>query len=316
MNTIERLAQKLPNLRYGELLSKYTTIGLGGEAKALFVAEDIDGLAQAVIAAKELEIPYRVIGYGSDILFSDLGFKGLVIINRSNNVIFDEARSRVIADSGAALSRLISEAASRGLCGLEPLYGIPGTVGGAIFVNAGSHGSSIADFLRNSSVLTADGKVVNAKDEWFGFAYRSSKLKHKKNNFPPVILNGIFQLQRCKREVALDRVAHFKALKEQNQPLGERTCGSVFKNPAGSDNTTSEGSKEQSAGYLLDQSGAKKLKKHGLIVSKKHANWIINKGSSSAKDARTLIEEMRNLVDEKYKVTLEEEVEYLGDWDV
>lgn len=316
MDSVEKVREKLPGVKYNELLSKYSTMAVGGPARMLYVAEDVDALASAVAVARALAVPYRVVGFGSDVIFSDRGFDGLVIVNRSNNMVFDTEKGRVIADSGVPLSRLILEAASRGLCGLEALYGIPGTVGGAIYVNAGSHAIAISDFLKSSSVMVSSEKVLNAKPDWFEFEYRGTKLKYKKNDFPPVILNGIFQLQRCKKEVVLDKIAEFKKKKAAGQPLGERTCGSVFKNPAMSDNTSEEGSREHSAGYLLDQAGAKKLKMPQAYVSKLHANWVINRGSSSAKDVRKLIEEMRALVEEKYKITLQEEIEYLGDWDV
>jgi len=294
-------------------LKKYTTIGLGGNARYLVVARDLKQLINAVSAARSLAVGYRVIGFGSNLLISDRGFDGLIIVNRANSIQVDKSKGVVIAEGGAPLSKMILEAASQGLSGCESMFGIPGTVGGAICVNAGAHNEAISKYLKSATIMFSSDKIVSVESGWFDFKYRASKLKYKKEEFPPVILSAIFQFQQKRVEDALGEISKYKSWREKTQPIGEKTCGSVFRNPSGSDKNEEE-EKEKTAGYLLDQSGAKKLKVGSMKVSKKHANWIINDGRGTAYDARQLIESMRQAVSDKYSVSLEEEIEYLGDW--
>lgn len=308
---MDKLDLILKNLSKNVMLGKYTTIGLGGPARYLVEAHSAQELSDAVSAARNLGMPYRVLGYGSNLLISDSGFDGLVIINRAKSIEIDQARSRVFVESGASLSKMILEAASGGLCGLEPLFGIPGSVGGAICVNAGAHGTSISAALKSATLMLSSDKIVSVQADWFEFSYRSSKLKYKKEEFPPIILSAIFQFQKKKQADVSLEIAKYKNWRESHQPIGERTTGSVFRNLSGSD---SGENRERTAGYLLENSGAKKLKVGGVHVSRKHANWIVNETETSSDNARRLIEQMRQAVMDKFNVTLEEEIEYLGDW--
>jgi UDP-N-acetylmuramate dehydrogenase len=209
---------------------------------------------------------------------------------------------------------VILEAATFGLGGLEPLYGIPGTVGGAVIVNAGAHGVDIGSFLRSASVLVSSEKIINCKPNWFKFGYRTSKLKGINSESAPVVVSVIFQFQRRKKEDILEKIGEFKKWRSSHQPIGEKTCGSIFKNPAGTDDAQG-GQKEKTAGYILEQAGAKRLVVDGVRVAKIHSNWVINNGKAKAFDVRSLIEKMRSVVEEKFSLTLVEEVEYLGRWD-
>jgi len=306
-----KLISVLPQVQVNVELKKYTTISLGGKAKYLITVKDLRGLIDAISAARSLAMPYRVIGFGSNLLISDKGFDGLVIINRSNSLQVDKTKSMVISDGGVSLSKLILEAATNGLSGMEQMFGIPGTVAGAISVNAGAHEVSVSKFLKSATIMLSSDKIVSVNAEWFNFEYRSSRLKYKKDDFPPVILSAIFQFGQKRTQDILEEINKYKQWREKNQPVGEKTCGSVFKNPSRSHK---QDEKESSAGFLLDDSGAKKLKVGSVKVSKRHANWIINDGRGTALDARMLIEQMRGLVLDKYGVSLEEEIEYLGDW--
>jgi len=297
-----------------EELKKHTTIGVGGVADYFYIAKTIDELVEAVAVARNIGAPYRVIGLGSNLLISDSGYPGLVILNKTSYLSIDPVSGRVITDSGVPLSRVILEAGGQGLGGLESLYGIPGTVGGAVIGNAGAHGVSISEFLKSSSVLISSEKIISCKEKWFEFGYRTSRLKYKSTNSPPVVLNAIFQFQRRKNDSVLQDIAKFKKWREAHQPIGQRTFASVFKNPISTDNAVTEEDKERTAGYLLENSGAKKLSQGDAKVSKLHANWIINSGSATSFDVRTLIEKMRRAVSQKFHVDLEEEVEYLGVW--
>ncbi len=309
---MDKLEEILKNYSKNVELSLYTSIGLGGRARFLVEAKSIKELVDCVGAARTMGVPYKVLGFGSNILVSDKGFDGLIIINKTSAIEIDESKSRVIVDSGVALSKMILEAASHGLSALEPMFGIPGTVGGALCVNAGAHGASISSCLKSATLMISTDKIVSVQPEWFEFGYRTSKLKYKKDEFPPIVLSAIFQFQKKKPEDISSEIAKYKKWREQNQPIGQKTTGSVFRNLTGRDKNDDQ--KERTAGFLLDSSGAKKLKLGGVHVSKKHANWIINEGGSTSSDARKLIEQMRKLVIDKYSVALEEEIEYLGDW--
>lgn len=296
-----------------ESLGKYTGMGVGGVADYFVEADSIRRIGQAAAWAMQNGIDYEVIGRGTNIIVGGKGFRGLVIVNKTSGITFDTDKGRVIVESGYPLPKLILEAATQNLGGMEELFGIPGSVGGALVVNAGTHGVSIGSFLKTASVLLPDGKIVSFGPESFGFEYRYSKLKSRKSKNPPVVLNAIFQLHKKKGDAIISEISKSKAFREKSQPLGEKTSGSIFKNPSGSDAGTNL--KEKSAGYLLESSGAKSFAIGGAVVSKKHANWVVNKGSADSRSVRELIEKMRDAVKERFSVTLEEEVEYFGQWD-
>lgn len=310
MSWLKQLKTELPSIIEGERLGRYSTMGIGGPARALFVARNFDELSESVFAAKNAHAPFRIIGNGSNVIFSDEMIDALIIINKTNSINIDKTSGRVIVDSGVSLSKMILDAASNGLSGLEKLYGIPGTVGGAIVVNAGAHGVSIGDYLRQATLIASDEKILSCKNKWFDFGYRKSKLKYKKTASPTVVLNAIFQFHRRKSEDILRDVSQAKIFRQTHQPIGEKCSGSIFRNPAGTDKATGENI-QMTAGYLLEQIGAKKMVVGGARVSKLHANWIINTNNATSVDVRELIERMKQAVFEKFSVELEEEVEFL-----
>lgn len=293
-------------------LSKYASIGVGGISSYVIKTDSVNQLIEALKWARKRELPYKVIGLGTNILISDKGFDGVVIINRKGSFQVDPVKSQVISDAGIPLSKLILESATNGLSGLEELYGIPGSVGGAVAVNAGANGKSIGSKLISVMILDQKGEIKKVLPDWLKLEYRGSILKNQKKENPIIILNAVFQFQKKKSEDILLKIREYSELKKTRQPIGEKTCGSIFKNPSGSDFETNI--REKSAGYLLEQSGAKKMSVGQAVVSKKHANWIINKGEAKGSQIRILIEKMRNAVADKYGVNLEEEVEYMGNW--
>jgi len=296
-------------------LSKICSMGVGGESRYLSRVKTVDELMSAVKACNELGVDYRVVGGGTNLIPSDLGYSGVVIKNETSSITIDSKRGRVIADSGVHLSNLILKCASERLSGLHPLYGIPGTVGGALINNAGSHGTAITDFVRSLSILDA-GEPKTYDVEYLESGYRKTKLKFSKEKPQVVVLNVIFQFNSRKQEEVMEDLSNYKKIRQQRQPLGIKTSGSIFSNPSGTDNAISDQAKNTSAGFLLDSSGAKKLSVGGARVSKKHANWIENFNNAKSSDVRKLIDLMRDLVSEKYKIVLKEEVEYLGDWNL
>lgn len=328
MDKTTYLTTKLKDgLREHEVMREHTTMHVGGVADYYYEAKTIEDLIKAVDAAIEIKIPYLVIGAGSNIIFSDYGFPGLVIRNLTHNIAFMMEKSQVIVDSGVSLQKLILDAVSHNLAGLEFLFGIPGTVGGAIYGDAGANGQSIGDYVKYVTLLVPGepgekSKIVQYRADWFEFGYRISKLKLMVGHKNPVILSARIQLAQSRQEEIMRRLNLWKNKRLSSQPDGW-SAGSTFKNPIleGMENIVGTGRrsmpqlpKERTAGYMLEKSGAKKLKVGGAKVSPKHANFIINYSEAKAQDVRKLAEQMRNSVREKFNITLEEEIEYIGQW--
>lgn len=298
-------------LRQNVVLSDLVSMKVGGVADFYFVAKKIDDLVKAVMTARDLNLPYFILGGGYNIIPSDTGFPGLVIKNECGNIAFSEDTSEVIVDSGLHLGKLINLSASRELGGLEFLFGIPGTVGGAVYGNAGAFDHQIGDYVKSVILLVPkDGKMVMVKKEKEGmnFSYRSSKLKEEYGGekYKPVILTVKLQLVRRRRDEILSLMQQYIKQKKDSQPLEEASAGSFFRN-AGKE-------RQKSAGYLLDQVGAKKIRIGGAAFSRKHANFLINRKNASASDIRRLADKAKGMVREKFNIELEEEIEYIGKW--
>lgn len=310
MDKAKRLKKILgEGLREGVVLGDYTTMKVGGAADYFYVAKNLDDLIKAVLAARELGIKYFILGGGSNVIISDYGFKGLVILNRANNAAFLADKSQVIADSGVGLSRLIMDSAEHELSGLEPLFGIPGTLGGAIYGNAGANGGEICQFVKYITLLTPDNKIVRYRIDWLKPSYRSTRLKDdkKQGRENPIVLSAKLQLHSHRKDGIIKKIAVYQKEREKKQPYNQASAGSIFKNLGPS--------KEESAGYILDQLGVKKLKIKGAVVWQKHANFIINNGKALASDIRQLIDDLKNLALNKSQKKLEEEIEYVGEWE-
>jgi len=317
-NDVEnRLKSELgENLSSNVVLKEFTSIKVGGVCDYFYRALSIENLIKSISLAISLEIPYFILGGGNNIIFSDIGFPGLVIKNESRDIHFLPAKGEVIVDSGVSLAKLLTESASRNLGGLEFLFGVPGTVGGAIYNNAGAFNQSISDTVRFVTLLipnkkNGESKIVKYRSDWFNFKYRSSRLKELTQNLSfedprPVLLTAKLQLIQSKREVILNRMRTNLLWKKENQPLPEMSAGSFFRNPGKE--------REQSAGFLLEQVGAKKVHIGKAAVSKKHANFIINRGGAKAEEVKRLAEQLKIRVRDEYHITLEEEVEYVGRW--
>jgi UDP-N-acetylmuramate dehydrogenase len=302
-------------LKSNVILRDYTSMKVGGVADFFYEARTVDELVKGVSAALTVGIPYFILAGGYNVVISDIGYPGLVIRNLTSGLVFLPGTAELIADGGLSLPKLISESASRDLGGLEYLFGVPGTVGGAVYGNAGALEHSIGESVRFVTLLipnpkTRDYRIVKYKADWFDFSYRLSKLKEHAAIYPdaprPVILTVKLQLAKGKSEIILDRMRKNLALKKSKQPVGEYNSGSFFMNPGNV--------KEQSAGFLLDQVGAKKMKIGKAAVSKKHANFIVNKGNAKAEDIRRLAEQLKIKVRDEYRVNLKEEIEYVGRW--
>ncbi|HLB95906.1 MAG TPA: UDP-N-acetylmuramate dehydrogenase [Patescibacteria group bacterium] len=323
----KRIKDVLPQIQEHVVMRDLTTLRVGGVADYFYIAKTVDDLIKAVRTAVELDVPYFILGNGSNILFSDYGFPGLVIKNRTSQIAIMKEKSQTIVDSGVICSSLIMTLASIDLAGLEFLFGVPGTVGGAIYGNAGAWGSSIGDYVKGITLLERDPqtgllKVNQYNGSWMEFSYRDSKLKRLKSRIKPVILTARLQFSQSQKEEIIRRLNAIKENRQKTQPFGF-SCGSIFRNPLPKqvENVSGSGTrnmpefpKERTAGFMLEQAGAKKLKNGAAEVSNLHANFILNKNGAKASEIRTLIEEMREKVEEKFSVVLKEEIEYVGQW--
>ena len=310
-NVTDTLRKELGEaLQVGAPLNVVSTMKVGGEAEYFIVARTVEQLIQSIRAARQVKIPWRVIGNASNMLVSDKGVPGMVIQNRTSDVSFVSDSTEALVASGVPLARLIIEAAKRGLAGLEPLYGIPATVGGALYGNAGAHGAQISQYVRELTLYKPDqDKVVRVPVRWLHAEYRTTRLKQSRAEGDvnqPIVLMAKFVFMRQKSDTILAKIRKYDDWRKSHQPIGTANCGSVFRN-AGT-------GAEETAGYLLDQAGAKDVHHGQAHVSKQHANFLINDGRATANDVQYVIDEMKRRVRDHSGVELKEEIEYLGDW--
>jgi UDP-N-acetylmuramate dehydrogenase len=297
-------------LKESEPLSRYTSSRIGGPAEFLAVAETADQLAEMVRTAWRFGLKTFVMGSGSNILVSDSGIRGLVIVNRAQGIEFREAGDllTVRAESGAFYGVLAHQCVQRGWAGLEWAVGIPGTVGGAIYGNAGAHGGETGRHLRMAEILQPDGMVRTWTREEMAFGYRSSALKRhgadQTNGRVPtsIILAAEFEGTHADQQVLQLRVDELLARRKRTQPPGA-SMGSVFKNPPG-----------DHAGRLLEAAGVKSKGIGNAEISGHHANFIVNLGNARASDVFALIHLAHEAVKDKFGIDLQLEVELVGEW--
>lgn len=298
---------KLPNLQQDQSLAKYTAARLGGSADWLYVAqpdEPIEHLAMVAQAAWEDGIPLRLLGSGANVLVSDRGVRGLVIINRIAQMKFDQWHDgrNVSATSGTGLQRFARECAAHGLTGIEWAVGVPGTLGGAIVNNAGAHGGDMSNSIQDVVVLEAERGPQLYTLEDMRFGYRSSVLKSRMDKRYLVLL-ATFSLTPGDPDEIQQRMAEYNEYRKRTQPPGA-SLGSIFKNPPG-----------DYAGRLIEASGLKGSRIGGLEVSQKHANFIVNLGEeATANDYYALIRHVQETVYQLQGVSLELEIELVGEW--
>jgi UDP-N-acetylmuramate dehydrogenase len=287
-----------------EPLARYTAARLGGAADWLYVAkESTEELAEVVSAAWKHEIPVRVLGSGANVLVSDRGVRGLVVINDVTEITFGDWHDgrNVSVTSGTGLTILARKCASRGLSGLEWMVSVPGTVGGAVVNNAGAHGGDTAASLIDAVVLDADKGAQILTLEDLNYGYRSSSLKSRKDRHYLVLL-AQFGLKPIDPPVIQSQMEHFISYRKQTQPPGA-SLGSIFKNPP-----------SDFAGRLIEAAGLKGYQVGGAQVSPVHANFFINTGGATATDYYTLIRHVQETVHHQSGIELEMEVELVGDW--
>jgi UDP-N-acetylmuramate dehydrogenase len=299
-------------------LKEYTTFKIGGPARYFFVAKSKEGLKNAILWAKKKKLPFFILGGGSNVLFSDKGFNGLVI--KLQNTQYEIRNTSVIAGAGVPLQKLVLEAAKKGLSGLENLAGIPGTLGGAIWGNAGAFEREIGDLVEEVKVLDVGSsklEVKRLKNKDCKFGYRESVFKRRENW---IILEATLRLKKGKKKEIEEKIKEILKLRKEKQPLEFPSVGSVFKNvPIEKvSKKIREKFKEKikngflPAGVLIEAAGLKGFKIGGAKISEKHANFIVNVGKAKASDVKELIEKIKKEVKKKFKIQLEEEIKLVG----
>ena len=279
-------------------MAKYTTMQVGGPASLAAFVRSADELITSIKEAKNLGVRYTIIGNGSNTIFSDNGYDGLVIVTTEMKNYSVEGNI-IKADCGAPITRLAVEAQKAGLTGLEFAYGIPGTLGGGVFMNAGAYGGSLSDVIISSVCLDTQNDTIRKIDlDEHQFTYRHSIYT---KNPHLVILAAMMQLSTGnKDEIAATMNEHARSRKEK-QPLNFPSAGSIFKRPVG-----------YYAGELIENCGLKGYRIGGAEVSEKHAGFIINRGGATASDVMRLIEHVQEEVNRAYSVNLECEIKYIG----
>jgi UDP-N-acetylmuramate dehydrogenase len=284
------------NIKINEPLRDKTTFKIGGPAKFFLEPKSMGDLKRIVILARNHKMPILVLGRGSNVLVNDAGVKGIIL--RLNSSSFKKVffkKNHVEAGSGLDLKQLIQETRRQGLSGMEFLTGIPGTVGGALAMNAGAWGKNIGDLVKAVKVMDYKGKLKILRRNQIKFGYRKSGLAKY------IILGARFNLVKEGAEKIIENLNKYLAFRRNSQDNSFPNAGCIFKNPNG-----------KSAGKLIDLCGLKGRSIKDAFVSGIHANFILNRGSASAKDVLKLINLVRKEVKKKFKVTLEPEIKIWG----
>ena len=295
MELIKRLPKGVKYLE-NEPMSRHTTFRTGGPADLVLLPSSPDELKEALRVLREEGVKPEIVGNGSNLLVSDKGIRGVVVMLGG----LDEMRvegERITCGAGASLIRFCTFAAENSLSGAEALYGIPGTVGGAVYMNAGAYGSEIKDVLESVDYIDADGSEGTLRGVE-GYGYRHSPF----SDGDRVITSATFALTAGDREEIEAKMAEIKARRVEKQPLNLPSAGSVFKRPEG-----------YFAAALIDQSGLKGTAVGGAQVSEKHAGFIVNTGGATTTDILQLIEIVKDKVFKDSGVLLETEVRFMGE---
>lgn len=292
-----------------EPLARFTTMRVGGPADLYCVAHNGFELRALIRFARTRTIPYTLLGRGSNVVIADAGVRGLVIHDRAEGSRVD--RDRYLADAGVPMARAATETQAAGLSGLEFGLAIPGTVGGAVWANAGAHDADVAGVLESATILRADGTEGSVPAAELGLGYRESRLKAAPGpdgvtpgSPPELVLAATFRLTAAEPDEIKARLDEIRGWRRTHQPLGIPSAGSVFRNPAG-----------DSAGRLVDAAGLKGFRIGGASVSDKHANFIVNDKRGTAADVRAVGEHARDEVERRFGVRLEFEIVFLGAWE-
>lgn len=287
------------NVVYDEPLKNHTTFGIGGKCKALIEPKCVDDIIDVIKICKENNLKFFVIGNGSNLLVSDSGYDGVIIKLKKEFSDICVNSENVIAKSGAKLSEIFKFTLENSLTGFEFASGIPGTVGGAVFMNAGAYGFEMKDVVKEVEVIDVDNlNVINLNIEDLDFGYRKSVIQYK--NF--IVTKVILKLEHGDKEKIKSLYEELSEKRNSKQPMDFKSAGSTFKRPNG-----------YFAAKLIEDSGLKGFSVNDAQISTKHAGFVINRKNASCKDVLNLVEHVKKIVFEKFSVKLEMEVKILKD---
>jgi len=281
-------------------LAPYTSARIGGAADILVTVKSADELAGVMKVIWDYEMPFYILGGGSNLLVSDKGVRGVVVLDRAKDVVFETGdQPTVWSEAGVIFSNLANRCASKGFSGLEWAATVPGTVGGAVYGNAGAFGSDMSTNLIWADVLTKNGREKLSAEQ-MEYGYRTSALKRAEKQ--AIVLSAMLRLKNASSDEVSVKISEFSERRKSTQPPGA-SMGSMFKNPAG-----------DHAGRLIEAAGLKGTRIGNAEISTKHGNFFINHGETKAEDVRALIRLTQETVFKKFGVELELEVELVGDW--
>jgi UDP-N-acetylmuramate dehydrogenase len=296
VNKIKQL--NLGKVKVNEPLANHTTIKIGGPADLFVEPSSIDNLEKVMDLVIEEHIPWRAIGRGSNLLVSDQGIEGVVIKLGAGIDHLEIKDQEITVGGGHSIVSLSTIMSKKGFSGLEFASGIPGSVGGAVYMNAGAHGSDISKILKKARILFEDGTISWLDNEEMEFSYRTSVLQKKK---PGIVLEAVLILKEGEKGKIVAEMQKNKDYRKETQPYNFPCAGSIFRNPL-----------PNYAGKLIEVAGLKGYSMGGAKISEMHGNFIINAGNATAQDVLNLIQHVKNTIFELYEIHMETEVEIIG----
>ena len=279
-----------------ESLKKHTTYGIGGPADLMIFPKSKQDLIKVIEIINENKIQLTILGSGSNVLVSDNGIRGAVISLKNSLKQIEVDENILYAECGTMLGKIVKHAVKNNLIGLENLNGVPGTLGGALIMNAGAWGGEISENLIHVEVINSKSEIQKIQKKDLNFSYRQSSF-----NKDDILLSAKFNLKKADKDIIKENFIEAQSGRKKSQPLNKRSAGSLFKNP-----------KNNSAGKLLDEAGLKGFSIGDAKISEKHANFFINDGDASSRDMLMLIKKAHKEVKDKFNVNLSLEVKLMG----
>lgn len=281
-----------------EMMSGHTTFRVGGPASYFVSPAGDEALKNVLLLCREEQMPYYILGNGSNLLVSDKGYDGVMILmGESFSEILEDEPCEITAGAGALLSRIAKEAMERSLTGFEFAAGIPGTLGGAAVMNAGAYDGEMKDVLKSVRVMEKSGRILTLTRDELDLGYRHSCIPEREY----IVLSAVISLKKGDKEKIQEKMAELAKKRRDKQPLEYPSAGSTFKRPAG-----------YFAGKLIDDAGMRGCREGGAQVSEKHCGFVINRGEATAEDIRSLCRLVQKKVKETSGVDLETEVRMIG----
>ena len=292
---VSKLEEKMP-VRLNEPMSRHTTFKIGGAADVFAMPQTAENVLFAVSLCREKNVPYYIVGNGSNLLVKDKGFRGVIIRPDLKELSIDG--NKITAGAGTMLGAVARLAADNSLTGMEFASGIPGTTGGGVCMNAGAYGGELKDIIETVKILTREGEIKNISCEEAAFGYSTSGIMKT----GAIVLETVFVLEKGDKEAILNKMNTLNTQRREKQPLEYPSAGSTFKRPEG-----------YFAGKLIDDCGLRGFSVGDAQVSEKHCGFVINKGDATAAEVLELMEKVSEKVMEKFGVKLEPEVRVIGE---